>query len=249
MFNLWRPKPVPLSLRALRLYSVAPIGKPRRLDRAELVEGLLSACEKSFGSTPRRFDIYGPYGISKGRGVGIKAFRNKLAKRGHADYYGLEGGIGEPFGFWCFFMPERNGQAGWDEVVLWFDFRTHGIDVPPLAKTIIRFFPANYGYVKEFPADCLVPSESRPKKTFMGVTFVGDPEYESWRSRIPTVLDGKVRNIYRCNLLNAAQSHSLQSFGFPKAVPFAGDVGVLEFADDEAFKACADRYQAIVPAA
>lgn len=245
----WRRKLVPLSLRALRLYSVSPIGEPRLLDRAKLVEGLLSTCDKFFGATPTKFDIYGPYGIPKGRGVGIKAFRNKLAKRGHGDYYGLSGGIGEPFGFWCFFMSEKEGQLGWDELVVWFDFEAQGIEVPELAKTILSFFPANYGYVKEFPADYLVPSESRPKKTFWGVTYIGDPEYGNWASRISTVLEGRVRNVYRFNLINPAQIQSLRSLGFPEPVPFVGDVGVLEFADDETLRACADRYRDVVPSA
>jgi hypothetical protein len=249
MFDFPRRKPPPLSLRGLKLYSVSPIGRPRALDRAALIEGLLSGCELFFGSAPSKFDIYGPYGIKKGQGVGIKAFRNKLAKRGHEDYYGFSGGIGEPAGFWYFSMDQKDGKSGWDHLVVWFDLRTKRVEVLDLAQAVMRCFPANYGYVKDFPADCLVPSESRPRRTLFGLSYVGDPEYAHWTSRIPLVLEGKVRNIYRYNLLNSAQAHWLQSLGLPEPVPLFGDVSVLAFAYDDAFQACATQYRQRVPAA
>ena len=247
MFGRLRRRPV-FVLRALKLYSVSPLGNPRRIDRAALVEGLLSSCEQFFGSAPTKFDIHGPYGISKGRSVGIKAFRNKLAKRGHADYYGLEGGLGEPFGFSCVFVPERDAQSGCDHLLVWFNVQTHAANVLDLAKRLMRFFPANYGYVDDFPADYVLQVESRPKWALFGTSLKENPEHSRWRLRTHIVLEGRVRDIYRCNLLNVMQADALRSLAFPDPVPFVNDVSLLEFTDDDAFEECRSRYRRLLPA-
>ena len=45
------------------------------------------------------FVIHGPYGIPKGRHIGIRAFKNKLKLKGHEKYYALSGKTDSKLGF------------------------------------------------------------------------------------------------------------------------------------------------------
>ena len=68
------------------------IGKEQDgMNRQALVESLLELFESDFGELPKEFVIHGPYGIPKGRHIGIRAFKNKLKLKGHEKYYALSG--------------------------------------------------------------------------------------------------------------------------------------------------------------
>jgi hypothetical protein len=242
-------RPPATTTRALKLYSVWPVAMPKTIDRPALVEGVLSASQRFFSSTPNRFDIHGPYGISKGRSVGIKAFRNKLAKRGHADYYGLEGYCEESFGFSCLFEAITGVGHRYDELLMCFAIDRHQVDVLDLAEALIKLFPSDYGFIQDFRSDDNVMAEARRKRTLFGYTLKEDPEHSRWRSAIPTVLDGKIRKVYRYNLLNEAQVQALAPFDFPKPVRVVNGMSMVWLSDDAIFESCKRRYSSGVPGA
>jgi hypothetical protein len=248
MFRIFR-RTAPPSVRALKLYSVWSLDKAKVVDRPALVEGLLSVGEKFFGSLPREFDIHGPYGISKGRSVGIKAFRNKLAKRGHADYYALDGYCADSFGFSGLFSAKTRAGHCYDELLVWFAIGKYAVEILDLADDLIRLFPTDYGYVADFPSDYNPLTESRRRKTLSGFTLKEDREHSTWRSAIPVVLDGRIRNVYRYNFLNRKQAEALASLGFPAPIRVTNEVSALVLTNDAEFEECKRRYTHLVPTA
>jgi hypothetical protein len=248
MLHFLRRKPQ-LSMRVIKLYSVWPIDEPKVLDRPALVEGLLSTCEQFFGSMPETFDMHGPYGISKGKSVGLAAFRNKLAKRGHDAYYALNGECESSFGFSCLLRAKTDARHLYDELLVWFTTERHAVQILDLAERLVRLFPTDYGFVADFPSDYDLSMEGRRNKTLSGYTLSEDPEHSRWRGAIATVLEGKIRKLYRYNFLNPRQVEALLSLGFPRPIEFVSGVSALVLADDAVFEACKRRYSSVVPAA
>jgi hypothetical protein len=236
-------------MRALKLYSVWPVGAPKFINRPALVEGLLSICERFFGSPPQTFDIHGPYGITKGTSVGVQAFRNKLAKRGHDDYYALDGRSETSFGFSCLFEAKADTGHSYDQLLVWFAIERHHLEILDLAENIIRLFPADYGFVEDFSSDYNLMAEARRKKTLSGYTLEPNLEHSRWTSAIATVLEGKIRKVYRYNFLNSTQVEALTPLRFPPAIRVVNGVSMVWLANDGVFETCTRRHSDVVPAA
>ena len=228
MFLSQRKQP---SIRAIKLYSVSSPERRVTILRDALVDMILGQCERYFGGMPTQFDIHGPYGIPKGRSIGLQAFRNKLVRRGHADYYALNGEIPGSFGFSCLFDARTRTAHVYTELVFWYLVSLHQVNVELLVASLSRSFPIDYGFVIDLPPDYSVVMESKIKKTMFGAGVSTNKEFHRWRGEINTVLTGKVRGLYPYNFLNDAQVNELLSLGFPQASSLVPGLSILAFPD------------------
>jgi hypothetical protein len=237
-------------VRALKFFSVWPDAEPKYLDRPALVDGLLSMTTDVFGEYPQEFDIQGPYGISKGRSVGIKGFRSKLAKRGHEDYYGLDANSGGSFGFFSQLKARTGGGHFYDEVCVWFAVDQHQIDAMALARSVALLMPVDYGYITDFPSGYDLRVESpRKRLLFGGYALRETADHAHWRANIPNVLEGMIRDVYPYNFLNRRQVEVLAKLGIPEPTTLTQHMSALVFSDDRALQECRRRYFEAVPAA
>ena len=109
------------------------------------MDGLIAACETYFGQPPKKFDIGGPYGIRKGQPVGIRSFRNRLAKWGHEDYYALWAREEDSFGFDCSFGRLTSTEYTFSELLFWYETKKHDARILDIATDLIKVFPVDYG--------------------------------------------------------------------------------------------------------
>ena len=144
-FNKKRPP----SRRTLKFYCVHASNREAHIDRPALVDGLIAACETYFGQPPKKFDIGGPYGIRKGQPVGIRSFRNRLAKRGHEDYYALWAREEDSFGFDCSFRRLTSTEYTFSELLFWFDWYLERS--PAAARAFLRELDHAIKCVSEAP--------------------------------------------------------------------------------------------------
>lgn len=228
-------------LRALKLYSVWLPGRQPAIDRAVLTETILGLCQEQFGDVPAQFDIHGPYGIRKGRGVGIKAFRSKLQRRGHADYYAIDGSTPGSFGFGCLFGAKTGTEHFYNELVFWYALTGKAIDVVALTSRLAAVFPTDYGYAVDLPSDYMASAESKFRRTLFGVSLAPNEQLVQWRTRIGGVLQGEVRDVFPYNFLNDAQAEKLRAVGLQFAA-FNGGLSVLTFTGPDALKNAQSRY-------
>ena len=210
--------------------------------RAVLVETILALCQDLFGSTPTRFDIHGPYGIRKGQSVGIKAFRTKLERRGHDDYYAINGRLPGSFGFVVLFDAKTGTEHLYSELVFWYHPAANSVDIVSLALRLSSVFPSDYGFAIDLPADYDVHEESKIKRTFFGVSVKSNEQLFRWRTQIAGVLRGRVRGLYQYNFLNDAQAEELRRAGLPQPSRLKDGLSVLTFTDPDALKNAQMRY-------
>ena len=229
-------------LRALKLYSVSSTTRRPAIHRAVLLEAILSMCQELFGAAPTKFDIHGPYGIRKGQRVGIKAFRSKLERRGHDDYYAIDGEAPGSFGFGCLFDARTATEHVYSELVFWYQLTTNTIDVVSLASSLSAVFPSDYGFVIDLPADHFASEEAKFKRTLSGVSLKPNEQLFQWRSKIGSVLQGKVRGLYEYNFLNDTQVEELRSVGLPPTSTLREGLNLLVFSDPDSLKSAQARY-------
>jgi hypothetical protein len=224
-------------VRALKLYSVwLPAARPA-IDRPVLVETILGLCQALFGNLPAKFDIHGPYGIRKGQSVGIKAFRSKLQRRGHDDYYALDGSTPGSFGFGCLFDAKTGTDHLYTELVFWYLLTGEDVDVVALVSRLSAVFPTDYGYAIDLPSDYIVSAEAKLRRTLAGVGLRQNEELFEWRRRIGGILQGEVRSVYPYNFLNDAQAERLRTVGLPQAAALGGtDLSVLALPEPHALE-------------
>jgi len=226
-FNKERPP----SRRTLKFYCVQASNGDAHIDRPALVDGLIAACETYFGQPPKKFDIGGPYGIRKGQPVGIRSFRNRLAKRGHEDYYALWAREEDSFGFDCSFRRLTSTEYTFSELLFWYETKKHDARILDIATDLIKVFPVDYGFVADFPDNYSLSWESAIKKTWSSWTTEPNVEFNLWKDNIASVFDGHVRKLYPYNFLNPVQTEALAAMGLPRATEFWGEISVLVLSD------------------
>lgn len=109
---------------AIKLYS---IGKDQEfLNRPVLVEAILDVFQNILNEMPQNFDISGPYGISKGRTVGIESFKSKLQQKCHEKYYAFMGCTENCLGFHALFDANRPNTT-YTEIIFLFKKGTYTV--------------------------------------------------------------------------------------------------------------------------
>ena len=169
-------------------------------------------------------------------------FRSKLERRGHDDYYAIDGWFPGSFGFSCLFDARTGTEHLYSELVFWYHLATKVVDVVSLASRLSSAFPRDYGFVVDLPEDYDVMAESKIETTFFGVSVKSNEQLFQWRGEIGGVLKGKVRGLYQYNFLNDAQAEELRYVGLPQASRLKDGLNVLTFADADALKSARTRY-------
>lgn len=157
------------------------IGKEQEgINRPALVGSLLELFESDFGELPEEFVIHGPYGIPKGRHVGIKAFKNKLKLKGHEKYYALNGKTGSKLGFEALFEANiTNGS--YSELVVWFDPTHFSSSLVEIAMHVQTYFPISSGFEIDIDLKKYLISEDKIKKGLLGgVSVEISNEHKQW---------------------------------------------------------------------
>lgn len=229
MFSLLRKKS---PLTTLRLYVLQGLDKDR-IQRPELLEGVLAAWKGATGTLPADFDIYGPYGIAKGRSVGLTTFLAKLQKKGHSAYSGYSGVDDGSGGLHMSFFETPPYSAAFVEVVLWL-YAPIAIDAAiEMVRQIRAVHQIDYGYLTELPSDHDPVSEARIKRGILGGTSVsvGNNSLSKWYQQIQALNHGCVRDIYSLNFLNAKQVGQIDNSTILDSIEATADMYVLQLED------------------
>lgn len=237
LFGFFKKK-LPATYRAIKLYSIVRDSEEDTLDRQLLIDTVLNLFEEYFKELPKEYDIHGPYGISKGSSVGIKAFRDKLSKKGHDSYSMVRGNKEHYFGFYC---SCRSAARGHHELCIWYNFNQYDIDPVGLVSDVLQVFPINYGFAMDYPENFEIYMESEVKKSFLGISVSTNPKLYNWLDNIDTVFEGKVRDLYMINFLNSKQASALESLGMPLPEHLGKGIQVLKFKDQSEF----NKYQKV----
>jgi hypothetical protein len=224
MFKFFRKK-TPNPVKAIRLTTLEPQLRAD-FDRPALVEILLQAWSEAAGCLPDSYDIYGPYGIPKGRGVGLRAFRNRLRDRGHADDYGYLAADEQRGGVYVSFLESPPYPADFCEIVLWFRSSVAEVDAAAIVSRIAAVIPIDYGYLSELNENQAPLGESIIRRHLFGGTSieVGNNALSRWHRNIHAISSGGLRDIYRLNFLNQKQLARLRQCGDVEAEPITGDL-------------------------
>ncbi|MDP5138638.1 hypothetical protein [Rheinheimera baltica] len=184
---------------AIKLYS---IGKDQGLiDRPALVEAILDVFESMLEEMPKNFDIDGPYGISKGRTVGIDSFKNKLHQKGHEKYYALMGRTENRLGFHALFEANRPNTT-YSEIIFWFKKNSYTVPFKELIQRVIDPLSASCAFQFDFVEGFDIFAESKIKKGFFGVSVEVNSATTQW---IDQYESGGYRDIFAFNLLSEEQ--------------------------------------------
>ncbi|SFG87402.1 hypothetical protein SAMN05518865_12115 [Duganella sp. CF458] len=202
MFNLFKKKP---PITTLRLYALQKQGDDY-IQRPQLLKGVFAAWKSVTGTLPEDFDIDGPYGIAKGRTVGLKSFLSKLQKKGHSAYHGYTGVHEDHGGLHVSFFEAPPYSAAFVEIVLWL-YEPNAVDAAvEMVRQLLAMHKIDYGYLIELPHDHDPVSEPRIKRGILGTSIsVGNNSLNKWHRQVQTLQDGLVRDIYSLNFLNAKQ--------------------------------------------
>ncbi|WP_395008078.1 hypothetical protein [Undibacterium sp.] len=216
-------------LRAVKLYSIGV--NQEAIDRSELIDVLLEVCKTSFGEYPKEYDIYGPYGIRKGASVGLKAFRNKLAKFGHEKYYGLIGFTDNRFGFQLSFSHQIE-KVSFSELIVWYSDKIDRKNFEDICQPLLETFNVSSGFEIDIPEDYSVSSETKIRRGWLSTSVVVSFEHKKW---IKDVSEGCVRGLFRNNIFNRQQAENMKKIGIEGNFKF-GELSFVEIPDENDLK-------------
>ncbi|MBQ4833679.1 hypothetical protein J8L70_10540 [Pseudoalteromonas sp. MMG010] len=188
------------NLTALKLYSIAE--DQYEIDRSNLVDLVLEYFKNQFGELPKEFVIHGPYGISKGQSVGIKAFRNKLNSKGHEKYYALSGDTELRLGFEASFS-DSNESGSFSELIIWFNSQIFEDSLVNIATLFNTCFPVSSGYQIDIDPNKFTVTEHKITKGFFGGFSIHiSQEGEQW---IQEFEQGGYKKVFSSNLFSQTQ--------------------------------------------
>jgi hypothetical protein len=170
-------------------------------EREKVVASVLNYFSKFFDEKLTEFDIHGPYGISKGKSVGYKAFTNKLQKKGHSKYSSINGKNKENFGFHINYLIDDSTL----EIIIWYKECLYQINLFELAQSLSKNINIQYGFVFSLPINYCVSWESKIKKSFGSISISTNLEAQNWQSKVHAIQQGKIRNLYQANIINESQ--------------------------------------------
>ena len=171
------------------------------IERAMLVNSILNLFESNL-ETPKDFDIGGPYGIRKGASCGVKAFKNKLEKKGHNDYYALSGITENDLGF-EFLVDAIYKAHKYSELIIWFNPKKFELSFEMLIRKFLVNCKISYAYEIELDSGFSIKSETKIKKgIFGGLSVTSSYENIKW---IENFTVGEYREIYKWNFMSFAQ--------------------------------------------
>ena len=190
---------------AIKLYSIDD--EQSKIDRPMLVQSILEFFESELNGIPKEFDIHGPYEISKGQTIGIRAFKNKLEQKGHDKYYGLDGSTESQSGFNILFNAPI-GNNFYTELIIWCNSVLLELDLKLCAKQLTEIFPISCGFEIEFGNQHQITSEDLTKKRWFGLqeTLISYKHLE-W---IQSFSNGGTRTNCINSLLSKEQLDNLQ---------------------------------------
>jgi hypothetical protein len=193
---------------AIKLYSIDD--EQSKINRPILVERILEFFESELNGIPKEFDIHGPYGISKGQTIGIKAFKHKLEQKGHNEYYGLDGITESHSGFNILFNAPISNNF-YTELIIWCNSALLDFDLKFCAGQLIEVFPISCGFEIEFGNQHQITSEDLTKKCWFGSqeTQISYKHLE-W---IQNFSNGETRTNSKNSLLSKDQLDRLQLSG------------------------------------
>jgi hypothetical protein len=203
----------------LKIYSSVSKDRPSSIQREKLVDTLLKIFATCYGEMPKLLDIDGPYGIPKGRPVGVKRFINLLQSKGYDKFYGLTMSD-KNHGAWIHFLDTAHelDKKGWDfgyqELIIGHKRPLFSCDLLQVAAEIYKTFEFDYGYIAKLPDNYDLMNESKIKRTFGMISTTNSPTDWTWRNNTNRILDGAIKDVYPTNLLNQAQADSIKLKGF-----------------------------------
>lgn len=191
-------------IRAIKLYSLCR--DQEGIERIVLVESVLRVFETLFHEMPTGFDISGPYGISKGKTIGLATFKRKLERIGHEKYYGLYGATEEKFGFRLLFNAKLE-QLTYTELIFWYPKDEWKIDFKQLVRIVMDAFSLSCAYEIEIDEGFDIGVEKKIKRgLFGGVSLEISYDHLRW---ILGAKDGAIRAVFDHNIWNEKQLRNL----------------------------------------
>lgn len=214
----------------LKLYLSVSKDRPSPIEREQLVDTLLKCFEDCSGQAPKQLDIHGPYGIAKGRTVGVKRFLNLLQTKGYEKFYALTMSDKNQ-DVWIHFMDtahELDTMAwdfGYQEIVIGHKTPLFLCDLQHISAKIYNVFPFDYGYITELPNNFDLIDESKIKSS---VSITDWP----WRKNTNKILTGAIKDVYPTNLLNDGQADMVKQLGY-EVTKFNDEIYVWNVDKDE----------------
>jgi hypothetical protein len=184
---------------AVKIYSIG--NDQERINRPDLVEAILYIFEDHLNELPQIYDIHGPYGIPKGKGVGIRGFKNKIEQKGHDKYYGLWGQTEKILGF-NLLLGARIGDSNYSELILWYRKELFYPVFEDLVKILKDPFNASCAFQMDFEEGFDIFSESKIKSGIFGVSVEVNSRHKKW---IESFESGGYRDIFEKNLFTESQ--------------------------------------------
>jgi hypothetical protein len=180
---------------------------------------LLTVFENSYGQLPELLDIGGPYGIKKGKPVGLKRFNNLLKTEGYEKFYAMTMSD-KNNNVWIHFLDNaheldnKGWPFGYQELIIGHKKPTFSIDLLRVADDIFEVFKFDYGYITQLPDNYDLMNESKIRNT-LGMIASGHSKTDlTWRNNTNKVLIGDLKNVYAINLLNDKQADRIKSMNF-----------------------------------
>lgn len=194
-------------VKAIKLYSIG--SEQIGIERLNLVESMFDIFENQFGDKPNAYVIHGPYGIKKGSSVGIRAFKNKLATKGHEKYDSLTGETEGELGFNISFGARLENQT-YSELIIWWYTEHYAPSFEAIVKAVMPFYPISYGFELKTDDSVDVFSESKIKKSIQGpVSIEVTYKHLEW---IAGYKSGELRGVFGKNILSEAQFKQARTF-------------------------------------
>lgn len=210
--------------RAIKLYSID--SDQDKIDRAGLVEAVLTMFTHHFSGPPKEYDIHGPYGVRKGSSIGIKAFRNKLQKFGHAKYYALHGYTEELYGFDLSLGTLRGACS---ELMIWYSPEHYSVDFQSIVQLLVCPLNVTSGFCIDIPDSFDIYTETKIKRgIFGGTSITVSYEHLKWLAHAK---DGQVRDLFSHNICNKIQSQNLEKIGV-FGTPLWGELSLVDLSDE-----------------
>lgn len=200
----------------LKLYTSISVDRRVTVDRQILVDTLVQAFEKYFNEAPDSFDIQGPYGIRKGQFVGLKRFKTLLQSKGYDKFYGLT--ITNKSNSKCIEFLDtsidlelKGWTHGYQELIIGHKTIEQQSDFIRIANEIFEVFKFDYGYITYLPDNFELSTETKIKKGLLTSGTSVSVSDLKWRSQIQLILEGRLKDIYDVNILNAKQFENIRS--------------------------------------
>lgn len=203
----------------LKIYLSVSQDRPSSIQREKLVNTLLKTFETCYGETPKLLDIHGPYGIAKGRPVGVKRFINLLQSKGYDKFYGLTMS-NKSHEAWIHFLDTAHelDKKGWDfgyqELIIGHKIPLYSCDLLQVSADIYNSFEFHYAYITQLPDNFDIIRESKIKKMFGVISTADSPTDWIWRKNTNKILTGAIKDVYSTNLLNEIQGEKIREMGF-----------------------------------